>query len=107
MEIKIEDLRVGDQILVLSQVPKLLVVLELPVIKGPCKWRPFLTLHKTIRCRNNAKVVNTPTHIWDYKTRTYKPGFKNVKTNFLKTCEEGEGETKKFDLNDKKLWKIN
>lgn len=107
MEIKIEELEIGDQILVLSQVPKLLTILERPVIKGPCKWHPSTILHKTIRCRNNAKDVNTPTHIWDYKTRTYIPGFRNIKTNILQPCEPGEGESKKFDLNFKKLWKIN
>jgi hypothetical protein len=107
MEIKIEELRIGDQILVLSQVPKLLTVLELPAIKGPCRWRPYLTLHKTIRCRNNAKIVKTPANVWDSVQRKYVPGFRNIKTNFLESCEPGEGETKKFDLNFKKLWKIN
>jgi hypothetical protein len=107
MEITIENLQIGDEILILGQVPKLLVVLELPVIGTPSKWSPHRINYKNVRCRNNVQVISTPSHIWSPTARRYLPGFKNIKTNVLETCEVGEGESKKVDLNHKRMWKIN
>jgi hypothetical protein len=59
MEIEINDLRIGDEILVLGQVPKLLTILENPSEKGFYKYNQLKcnTIHFVVETM--YKIVKT------------------------------------------------
>jgi hypothetical protein len=107
MEIEINDLRIGDEILVLGQVPKLLTILENPSEKGFYKYNPTKVQYNTFRCRNNVQRLLKPKNSWNRVKQIYDVIMVEEKTNVLEPCEEGEGETKKIDLNYKRMWKLN
>lgn len=106
MEIKVENLLKGDEVIILGQSPKYVKLLEDPKEKGPCKWRANKILQHTIRCHINVDIVEVTVSRWDYKSRTHKPMIVLQKTHILETPIEGGGIIKKIDLNDHRLWLV-
>ena len=106
MEIKVEDLSKGDEVIMLGQSPKYVKILEDPKEKGPCKWRTNKILQHTIRCHINVRVSPITRSRWDYASRTYKPTVFMEKEHVLDTPIQGEGIIKKVDLNNNRLWLV-
>ena len=106
MEIRVEDLQKGDEIIMLGQSPKYVKLLEEPKEKGPCKWRVNKMLQHTIRCQINVKVSSVTRNRWDYQSRTYKPQVCMEKEHILDTPIQGQGIIKKVDLNSHRLWLV-
>ena len=106
MEIKVEDLVKGDEVIILGQSPKYVKLLEDPKEKGPCKWRVNTILQHTIRCHINVNVSPVTRSKWHYQSRTYKPMICMEKIHLLETPVKGQGIIKKIDLNNHRLWLV-
>jgi len=109
MEIKVEDIIKGDEIIILGQSPKYIKVLETPkVYVGTKKWnlRPGDTLYQTIRCHINVQILTVMRNRWMYQSKSYVPTPYQEKTYVLETPKEGEGIIKKLDLNYHRLWLV-
>jgi hypothetical protein len=91
-EITIEELQIGDEILTLTQQPKYLKVLELPIkSKVPYKWRQGIDRYIAVKCRVNVDITSRQGTKYCYKTKGTVPYTyynkekqkytKNIKTN--------------------------
>jgi hypothetical protein len=105
-EITIEELQIGDEILILSQQPKYLKVVELPrKSKVGWQWRPGIDRYIAVKCRVNVNVVPRQSTKWCSVAKASIPHTYNVKNYNIKAPEE-DSPIEKFDLNWKQIWLV-
>lgn len=104
MEVKIEDLEIGDEIIILGQVSKYVKILETPQVGIPFAWNNTIRF-KNVRCRMKLKLTPITRNRWDPVNRVYGPKLEYDKTYILESPEDTD-ETKKVDLNWKRLWLV-
>ena len=98
--IKIEDLRVGDEVLIACQSHmKYLKVLDQPRLSTTKKhWSTGAPLYKSVRCSTRQEVTTTQ-HTWGGKayTRTYKEWKLTPEDHNIKISQ---------DLSDRVIWLV-
>lgn len=104
MEITIEELKKGDEILVLGQAPKYIKILEEPKL-GTVKKYFREPGYKTVRCRINIKEIIVTRNRWNTTARQYIPTPLKEKTYILDSPEETD-KVIRIDLNYKRLWLV-
>jgi hypothetical protein len=105
MEVKVEDLLVGDVVLILSQVPKCIKIVNKP-IQGPSKqWAPNTPWFKSLNVKVNMKMDVVTRTRWDYKTKTYIP-FNHTEKVYVLDTPPVDAPIVRLDLNHKKFWLI-
>lgn len=104
MEIKIEDLKIGDEILLCGQTTKYLKVLELPRIGLSRPWAPTVPRYKAIKCHVNMDKVPYQAYSWNGGNRT--PIIKYAKEYNLVPPNK-ESPTARFEMNGSKIWLVN
>lgn len=106
IEIKIEELQPGDEILTLTQQPRYLKVLETPrKSKVLYKWRQGTDRYIDVKCRVNVDITSRQGTKYDYKTKTTIPYTFYNKSYNIESPEE-DSPIEKFNLNFKKMWLI-
>lgn len=100
MEIKVEDLEVGDEILVPTGSNfAYAIVLKLPVVKAAPSWHiPGMTYYKTVKC--SVKIIEQVKHFVS-SGRTYT----SKKRSYILTNED-HNFIKYIDFNGKNIWLI-
>lgn len=98
--IKLEDLRVGDEILISCQSHmKYLKVLDQPRL-SPTKvhWNTKVPLHKAVRCSTRQDVItNTYTHNGHSYTRSHKEWIATSEDHNIRISQ---------DLNGRQIWLV-
>ncbi len=107
MEIKIEDLQIGDEIIILGQVSKYVKIMELPRVKSPKPNWVIGDYFNTVRCHLSVEISPVNVNKWDYKKQLYHTVVENKKVYPLQSMNPGEGLVKKIDLNFHRLWLVN
>lgn len=106
IEITIEELQPGDEILTLTQQPKYLKVMEVPrKSKVQYSWLQGIDRYIAVRCKVNVDVSTRQGTKYDYKTRSNIPHTFEIKSYNIKAPEENS-RIEKFDLNFKKIWLV-
>jgi hypothetical protein len=103
MEIKIEDLKIGDEILLCGQNTKYLKVLELPRLDESKSWTPTVPRYKAIKCQSNVESVPYNSYDWSSGSRT--PIIKYAKKYKLEPPYD-TSPVARFDMNGNKIWLI-
>ena len=104
--IKIEDLKIGDEILTLTQYPKYLKVVEVPrKSKVVYKWRPLEDRYINVKCKVNVAITQRQGTKWDSLLQQIIPYTYDVKKYKIEAPEE-DSPVEKFDLNFKEIWLV-
>jgi hypothetical protein len=101
MQVKIEDLQIGDEIIVpYASALKYLKVLRAPQIGKSKSWRPNVVRYKNVKCSTKAEITETK---WkDYSGRD------RVSKSTIYICSPEEHNIEVFqDLNYKTIWLVN
>lgn len=105
-EITIEELQIGDEILILSQQPKYLKVMEVPrKSKTGWAWRTGVDRYIAVRCKVNVDISHKQGTKYNSRLRSYEPYTYKIKTYNIKAPEDNSP-LEKFDLNFKKIWLV-
>ena len=104
--INIEDLQIGDEILILTQQAKYLRVMEVPrKSKVPYNWGSVRDRYINVKCRVNVDITQRQSQKWDNVLNQSVPCTYNVKKYKIEAPEE-DSPVEKFDLNFKKIWLV-
>ena len=104
-EITIDELKIGDEILTLTQQGKYLKLMELPRrSKTPYKYANT-DRYINVKCQVNLDLKPVHTTKYDYVLQKQLPYTYYIKTYNLEAPEE-DSPVEKFDLNFKKIWLI-
>ena len=104
MIIETEQLQVGDEILVLSQQPRYLKIIE-PLRESKAKGWNNKKRFIAVKCLVNVTITPMNSSRWDYKTQSSVPYTYNNKVYEL-TPPDNNSIIEKFDLNYKQLWLV-
>lgn len=102
MVINIEDVQIGDEILIACQSHfKWIKILQKPVLGKPHSWRPGIDRYKSVKCTSNRKA--TEHYRKDYRNPSNTQGILYYKYEWIVS---GENHNWKYyqNLNDKQLW---
>jgi hypothetical protein len=95
-EVKIQDLEVGDEILISCQSHfKYLRVIKKPVTGDKLHWRTQQPIYKAVKCSTRREEENV-TYVYNGATRTYK------ETVYLFTPED-HNHTRFYDLEHRQI----
>ncbi len=105
MEIKIEDLKIGDEVLLCGQTTKYLKVLELPRLSASRSWAPTIPRYKAIKCHVNMDSIPYQKTIWVYGGPNTTVTAYRKEYNLIPPTNESP--KLRFDMSGAKIWLVN
>ncbi len=104
MLIETEQLKVGDEILILSQQPRYLKIMEPLRESKAASWnnkKRFIA----VKCLVNVTATTYNNTRWDFAKQTHVP-YTYISRSYILSPPNDNSSIEKFDLNYKQLWLI-
>jgi hypothetical protein len=105
MEIKAEDLMVGDVVLILGQVTKCIKITNKPILGESKAWAPNTPWFKSLNVSVNMKMASVVRTRWNYATKSYLP-FTHTEKLYILDTPPVDAPVIRMDLNYKRFWLI-
>jgi hypothetical protein len=105
MEVKVQDLEVGDIVLLLGQVSKCVRIITKPILGATKQWRPNDPWYKSMNVQVNMAMQAVIRTRWDYKTKAYIP-YSFTEKVFILDTPPVDAPKLRVDLNYNRMWLV-